>query len=83
MIELGAYYTDKITGFLGVAIGHVEYLTGCSQTLLQPACEEGARTKRPDAEWFDDQRMVAIPHSTRIVLDNGTTPGCDREAPKR
>ena len=79
--RLGYTFKDKITGFTGVAIGHVEYLTGCNQTLLQPKTNDGA--KRPDAEWFDDQRIEQDEILARVTLNNGSTPGCDREAPKR
>lgn len=82
-MRLGAWYVDKITGFMGIAIGHCQYLTGCNQTLLQPACEEGKRTIRPVGEWFDDQRLLEVSGGATIELDNGTTPGHDKEAPKR
>jgi hypothetical protein len=82
-VRLGATYVDKITGFVGVATGHVEYLTGCNQTLLTPQCKEGERNKRPDSEWFDDQRLEEVGHQQPVKLDNGDTPGCDRQAPKR
>ncbi|MCO5730133.1 hypothetical protein [Rhizobium sp. SSA_523] len=78
---LGHTYRDTISGFTGVAIGHVDYITGCNQTLLQPRTMDA--NKRPDAEWFDDQRLERVLNVSRIVLDNGNTPGCDREAPKR
>lgn len=78
-IRLGNTYRDTITGFTGVAIGHCEYLTGCNQTLLVPAGDDPS--KRPDSEWFDDQRLEAQ-DAPAITLDNGKTPGCDRPAPK-
>lgn len=78
---LGRTYRDMVTGFTGVAVGHVEYLTGCNQTLLQPKCDDS--TKRPAGEWFDDQRLELVDDARRVILDNGSTPGSDREAPKR
>lgn len=78
---VGNTYQDAITGFTGVAIGHVVYMTGCHQTLLQPRSADP--TKRPDAEWFDDQRLHLVPGMGRLTLDNSATPGCDRQAPKR
>lgn len=76
---LGHTYVDIISGFRGVSVGHVEYLTGCNQTLLQPTSKDPA--VRPGPEWFDDQRLqhVGVPV---VVLDNGATPGCDKPAPK-
>ncbi|CCF19104.1 protein of unknown function [Pseudorhizobium banfieldiae] len=79
--SIGKTYRDKITGFQGVATGHVDYITGCNQTLLQPKSADPA--KRAEAEWFDDQRLEEVPNVNRIILNNGQTPGFDREAPKR
>ncbi len=78
-ITLGNTYTDNLTGFTGVATGHAEYLTGCAQTLLQPRGADP--TKRPESEWFDDQRLVPV-QAEQVTLDNGRTPGCDKPAPK-
>lgn len=77
---LGYTYQDVITRFEGVAIGHVEYLTGCNQTLIVPRGSDS--TKREEAEWFDDQRLIRL-NLDRIILDNGSTPGFDAPAPKR
>ncbi|PZP58286.1 MAG: hypothetical protein DI597_19320 [Pseudoxanthomonas spadix] len=79
-IQLGATYVDKITRFRGVAIAHCEYLTGCHQTLIQPEGKDS--TVRPQSEWFDDQRLDPVKTKV-LVLDNSTTPGCDRQAPRR
>ena len=78
-IKLGHTYTDRITGFTGIAIGHCEYLTGCNQTLLSPRGSDPG--KRPESEWFDDQRLE-VTDATPFALDNGTTPGCDKPAPR-
>ncbi|MFC3724469.1 hypothetical protein [Neoaquamicrobium sediminum] len=80
-IELGLTYKDSITGFEGVATGHCEYISGCNQTLLVPKVDEKGAHR--DSYWFDDQRMVLIPDATKIVLDNGATPGSDKPAPIR
>lgn len=80
MIELGNSYKDKITGFQGVATGHVRYLTGCNQVLLAPPCDKQGQLR--ESQWFDEQRLDPI-KAKRIVLDNAATPGFDKEAPKR
>lgn len=80
-IMLGATYTDVLTGFTGVAIGHCVYLTDCSQTLLQP--KDAKSDERPKSEWFDDQRLEQDTAVAVLKIDNGDTPGCDREAPRR
>lgn len=78
---LGARYQDVISGFRGVAVGHVQYLTGCNQTLLQAHTLDS--TKKPEPEWFDDQRLQQLVDYDVITLDNSDTPGCDKQAPKR
>lgn len=81
-ILLGVAYRDVISNFEGVAVGHVVYLTGCNQTLLQPKGTDPS--KRPSAEWYDDQRLQRVDESEApIALDNGDTPGCDAPAPLR
>lgn len=77
---LGLTVTDKVTGFKGVVVGYVTYLTGCNQGLVQP--KAGADGKFTDAVWIDEQRLVAE-DAERIVLDNGSTPGFDRPPPVR
>jgi hypothetical protein len=59
-------------------MGHIEYLTGCNQTMLLPTAldKDG---KRRDGEWFDDQR-VEIQEGNALVLDNAGTPGADEPA---
>lgn len=79
-MKLGHTYRDRITGFTGIATGHCEYLTGCHQTLLQPQGSDPA--SRPEAHWFDDQRLQEEAGGLVVHLDNGTTPGCDKPAPK-
>ncbi len=80
MIELGATYKDKITGFQGVCTGKVQYLTGCNQALIVPKAAEDGSLR--DAIWFDEQRLDQV-GGERIELDNGKNPGCDIPAPVR
>lgn len=80
MTTMGMKYKDKISGFTGVATGHCDYITGCSQTLLQPPASETGDFK--DSRWFDDQRLELVSDEI-ILMDNGTTPGCDIAAPIR
>ncbi|MDX8513582.1 hypothetical protein [Mesorhizobium captivum] len=78
---LGTTMRDAITGFSGVVVGRVEYLTGCNQGLIQPKAKEDGTLA--DSAWFDEQRLEAVAGVPRVKLDNGNTPGCDRPAPKR
>ncbi len=78
---LGFTVKDRITGFKGVAVGHVEYLTGCNQTLVVPPVD--AEGKLRDGQWFDDQRLeTCFQEGPAIQLANGATPGHDA-APSR
>lgn len=77
-IILGKPYRDRITGFSGVAIGFVTYISGCNQALLSPKVGDDGALR--EAVWFDVQRMEPIDGPT-IVLDNGATPGADKAAP--
>jgi hypothetical protein len=79
-IELGATYTDRITRFSGVCTGYVTYITGCNQALLAPPAKDGALV---DSQWFDEQRLELHSDIDVIALDNRTSPGSDRAAPKR
>lgn len=80
MIKLGMKYKDKITGFEGVATGYVRYLTGCNQVLLAPAVDSTGALR--DSQWFDEQRLDVIAGEP-ATLNNGDSPGFDRQAPKR
>jgi hypothetical protein len=79
MAKLGGTYTDKITGFRGIATGYVQYITGCNQLLLAPKAAEGGMKA---SEWIDEQRLVLEPDAV-VVLNNGSNPGADRAPPRR
>lgn len=76
---LGRTVVDQVTGFRGVAIGHVEYLTGCHQTLVVPPVD--AEMKLREGQWFDDQRLQVL-DGEALALDNGDTPGHDAAPPR-
>jgi hypothetical protein len=78
--QLGFVYKDKVTGFKGVALGHVRYLTGCNQVLLAPGLDKEGKVM--ESLWFDEQRLTQMA-SKQIVLDNSQTPGFDKPAPAR
>lgn len=80
MIELGKTYKDLITGFSGIAVGHVRYISGCNQVLLAPPIDDSGKLR--DSQWFDEQRCEDL-GAKQIVLDNSKTPGFDKQAPRR
>ena len=79
-IELGATYTDSITGFTGIVTGVCVYISGCSQALV--VSKQNADGSAGRLEWYDIQRLVKQEVEV-IVLENDTTPGCDIQAPLR
>ena len=76
--ELGFQYEDRITGFTGVATGHVRYITGCNQVYLTPKVDADGKPR--DGAWFDEQRLKKLDFRP-VVLDNGQTPGFGPAAP--
>lgn len=82
-IELGQTGKDIITGFTGVCIGKVQYLTGCNQVALLPAklSKDG---NRMNAEYFDESRIMVTNAKTIKLIGNLAieNPGRD-EAPPR
>lgn len=76
---LGFTVTDRITGFKGVAVGHVEYLTGCNQALVVPPVDSDGKLR--EGQWFDVQRLQASGDAP-VTLDNGATPGHDAPPPR-
>lgn len=80
MVLLGQKVQDVITGFTGVAIGRVKYISGCNQCLVAPpVTQEGSFM---EAVWLDEQRLV-VQGGERITLDNGQTPGFDKQPSTR
>lgn len=78
---LGFTLRDKVTGFQGVATGHVTYITGCDQLLLVPPVDKDGKIR--EAQWFDTQRCQLLPDFDQVVIDNSEFTGPDKEAPKR
>jgi len=58
MIRLGEKATDRITGFTGVVVAHIEYLNGCEQYELQPEGLQKENRQPLEAKWFDVQRLT-------------------------
>jgi len=77
MIILGATYVDGISGLTGVAVGHVEYITGCYQTLIQP---KGKKDSKPEPHWIDDQRLSLV--RTNNIKLKKSNDGFDKPANK-
>lgn len=72
MRMLGMKVRDRVTGFQGVAVSYVQYLTGCNQYGVTPPV--GADGKYPACEYFDEQRLETTSDEV-LVLDNSQAPG--------
>ena len=75
---LGFTFRDRITGFEGIATGHVSYITGCDQLLLVPPVDGDGKVR--DSQWFDTQRCELVTAKSRIAIDNSKFNGPDKEA---
>lgn len=80
-IPLGKKAKDKITGFTGIIIGRIQYLTGCNQYGLCPSVGKDGKTG--DTQWFDEGRIIVTGKGVSIEAvkskDNG---GPNRDCPK-
>jgi len=56
MIKLGDSVKDKITGYVGIAIGRSEFLYSSSRVEVQSDAMDGP--KLLDPEWFDEARLT-------------------------
>lgn len=70
-IKLGETYTDKITGYTGIATARIEYLTGCTHICLQAKVDKD--NKIPEGQYFDESRLD----------DRIEKPGGPADPPKR
>lgn len=77
---LGRTVKDKINGFSGVVTGFCQYLTGCNQVLITPPLAPDGAVR--ESHWVDVQRIETVGDLV-VRLDNGSTPGFDKPAPKR
>jgi hypothetical protein len=77
--ELGATYSDIITGMSGIATGYVQYLTGCNQVLLQPKSKNGGNV---ESFWVDEQRLTKLDKKVIELLVLKKVSGFDKPAPR-
>lgn len=61
--NLGKKAKDKVTGFEGIIIGKIEYLTGCDQYGLTPPAKDG---KCEPCQWFDHRRVEILGEGVSI-----------------
>ena len=81
MIELGQEVREQVTGFTGVVVGRVEYLSGCEQCLVQPPVKEDGTFA--DSHWFDEPRLTVTLKPKVTIKGAERDPGPDKPAPMR
>lgn len=82
MIELGSKVKDKITGFTGIAISHIKYLTGCDQIGVTPEVDKDGKVQ--DTHYFDYTRLDVIENPIKLNKSvDKKTGGPNRDAPKK
>lgn len=57
-VKLGSKVKDKVTGFIGIAVGATEYLQGCRRIGIQSQTLHDGKTI--DAHWFDEPQLIVI-----------------------
>lgn len=77
----GVEARDKITGFSGIITGRADYVTGCSQYLIQPKLDKDG--KHVTAHWLDEERLEIINVAPAFVRDGSKPPGADMPAPMK
>jgi len=80
-LKLGVKAKDIVTGFEGIAVAKVEYLTGCTQYGVTPPAVDG---KVQSTEYFDYKRLVVTGEGVNPadVADEENPGGFNRDAPK-
>lgn len=72
MIKLGNKVQDTITGFEGIAIARVEFLTGCVRFCVEP--KMGADGKLVDSNYFDEDRLRVTGDGIVVAIKNPAGP---------
>lgn len=81
--NLGKQGKDKITGFCGIIVGYIQYLTGCNQQYgIVPQSLEGG--KPIPSEWFDVDRIEIVGEGIAAAeVSNEANPGGpNRDCPR-
>lgn len=81
MITLGSKVKDKITGFTGIAISHVKYLTGCDHIGVVPPVDKDGKCQQ--AEYFDINRLEVMEASIQLTpAKDKKVGGPNRDCPR-
>lgn len=78
-MTMGKRVQDTITKFKGIVTGHVEYISGCNQSLVMPEVKDDGTYN--EGHYIDDDRLVII-EETPVSLKIRAA-GFDKPAPVR
>lgn len=80
-VTLGQKVRDIVTGFEGVAVARVEYLTGCDHIGVAPPMREG---KAGETSYFDETRIEVLDPVPVLKREEvaATPGGPNRDAPR-
>ena len=57
-VELGCYAKDIVTGFKGVVISRVEYISSQPRVQIQSVGKDAEKVY--PSEWFDESRIIKV-----------------------
>lgn len=77
-IKLGARYKDKVSGFIGVAIGATTWLNGCQTIGLRPPIDKDGKLQ--EAIWIDAPQIEYVED---VVAPGPQTTGGPKPTPQR
>ena len=79
-IKLGQKVRDKVTGFDGIVVAKINYISGCSQCGINPQVKSGE--KYPDCTYIDNCRLEVIGEGVSMDdLELKEPGGCMIDAP--
>jgi hypothetical protein len=76
-VALGATIRDHVSGFEGVVVGRVQYLTGCNVLLVQPRVSDDAKGDLKDPRWIDEPRAIVLGPGAVTLPNNREQAGRD------
>lgn len=71
-VQLGDKVKDKVTGFIGIAIGKTNWLHGCTRVIVQPPMDKDG--KIPESMSFDEPQLEVI-SVKKVPKGDGKTGG--------
>ena len=78
-LEMGREARDTITGFVGIIVGRIRYITGCDQLLICPKVK--GDNEFQEGKWFDEPRLEYTKNENKVIF-GGEEPDDDDEAPQ-